>query len=145
MDPELRSRRAQRLAALFDRAPMKHTFGMALSFDADGRARFEMPHQREFEHGLKDTHGGVIATLLDNAGWFTAAVHYGTWINTAEMTVRLHEPANREALVAVGTMVRAGGKLAVTTMEVRSASGRLVATGSASFVVSTRTIDSASP
>ena len=54
MEPELRSRRAQRLAALFDRAPMKHTFNMALSFDADGRARFEMPHQREFEHGLKD-------------------------------------------------------------------------------------------
>ena len=31
----------------------------------------------------------VIATLLDNAGWFTAAVEYDTWIATVELTVRL--------------------------------------------------------
>ena len=133
-------RRTALLAAFFDLAPMKHTFGMSLSFDAEGRARFELPHKKGFEHALKDTHGGVIATLIDNAGWFTAATRYDCWVNTAEMTVRLHEPAKREDLIATGQLVRAGSKLAVTTMEVRSRSGRLVATGSGAFVVSTKPI-----
>lgn len=141
MEPTDVKRRAEHLERLFDRAPMKHTFKMHLHFDDDGQAHFHMPHQSHFEHGLHDTHGGVIATLLDNAGWFTAALHYDTWVNTAELTVRLHEPANREALTAVGRMVRAGSKLAVTTMEVRSETHRLIATGSASFIVSSRSTD----
>jgi acyl-coenzyme A thioesterase PaaI-like protein len=37
-------------------------------------------------------------------------------------------------------VVRAGGKLCVATMEVRTASGRLVATGSGTFVVSSKPI-----
>lgn len=115
---------------------MKRTFGMRLSYDGDGTAVFEMPHHPGFTHALGDTHGGVIATLLDNAGWFTAAVHYDTWVNTVEMQVRLLEPAKREDLKATATLIRAGKRLAVTTMEVRGASGRLVATGSATFAVS---------
>jgi len=132
--------RAQLLIEFFDLAPMKHTFGMVLSYDSDGNAHFEMPHQERFQHAMKDTHGGVIATLLDNAGWFTAATRYDHWVNTSEMTVRLHEPANREDLVASGQIVRAGKRLCVATMEVRSVSGRLIATGSGTFVVSSKPI-----
>ena len=65
--------RAQLLIEFFDLAPMKHTFGMVLSYDSDGNAHFEMPHQERFQHAMKDTHGGVIATLLDNAGWSSLA------------------------------------------------------------------------
>ena len=70
------ARRSQRLTALFARAPMKKTFGMTVSFDEQGDATFVMPHQKAMEHALGDTHGGVIATLIDNAGWFTAATRY---------------------------------------------------------------------
>ena len=119
---------------------MKHTFGMELSYDGDGNAVFEMPYKAELSHAMKDTHGGVIATLLDNAGWFTAAVQYDQWVNTSELTVRLHEPANQEDLRAAGKIVRAGKRLCVASMEVRSVSGRLVATGSGTFVVSSKPI-----
>ena len=71
-----------------------------------------MPNNPALHHSLRDTHGGVIATLLDNAGWFTAATRYDNWVN-ATVTVRLHEPANQEDLVAVGRVVRAGGRLCV--------------------------------
>ena len=133
-------RRAALLCKFFHLAPMKHTFGMDLSFDGDGNAVFEMPYKTELSHAMKDTHGGVIATLLDNAGWFTAATRYDNWVNTSELTVRLHEPANQEDLRATGQIVRAGGRLCVASMEVRSVSGRLVATGSGTFVVSSKPI-----
>lgn len=133
-------RRAERLCAFFEHAPMKRTFGMELSYDEQGNALFSMPYNIDLCHAMKDTHGGAIATLIDNAGWFTAATRYDCWVNTSEMTVRLHEPANREDLLATGAVVRAGGKLCVATMEVRTASGRLVATGSGTFVVSSKPI-----
>ena len=137
MSTEDIQRRAARLAEFFGHAPMKQTFGMELSFDDDGNAVFEMPFRESLCHALKDTHGGVIATLIDNAGWFTAATRYDTWISTTEMTVRLHEPAHREDLHATGEVIRAGKRMCSTTMEVRTTDGRLVATGAGTFVVST--------
>ena len=140
MDTNEISQRADMLSRFFDLAPMKHTFGMEISFDSEGNARFEMPHQKGFQHAMGDTHGGVIATLIDNAGWFTAATRYENWVNTSEMTVRLHEPAKNEDLVAEGKVIRAGKRLCVTSMQVKSASGRLIATGTGTFVVSSKPI-----
>lgn len=134
-DSERRGERRQQLIELFARAPIKKTFGMELSFDEEGRAVFALAHNPALEHAAHDTHGGILATLLDNAGWFTAAVEYDTWIATVEMTVRLHEPARQEDLRAKGRLVRAGRSLAVAEMEVRAASGRLVATGAGTFKV----------
>jgi len=133
--------RAKRLVAFFSHAPMKQTFGMDLSFDEEGNALFSMPNRPDMHHALGDTHGGVIATLLDNAGWFTAATRYDSWVNTSELTVRLHEPARQEDLIGTGRVVRAGRRLCVVEMEVRSGSGRLIATGSGSFMVSSRPIE----
>ena len=130
-----RQNRCTELTALFSKAPIKATFGMELSFNENNEAVFDLPHNPGLEHGFRDTHGGILATLLDNAGWFTAAVHYDTWIATLEMQMRLLEPARREDLRAVGRLQRAGSRFAVAEMEVRTASGRLVATGSGTFAV----------
>ncbi len=133
-------RRTALLSAFFDKAPMKRTFGMELTYDDTGDATFHMPCDPQMFHSFQDTHGGVISTLLDNAGWFTAATRYDHWVNTSELTIRLHEPARQEALVGVGRIVRAGRRMCVAEMQVHSASGRLVATGSGCFVVSSRPI-----
>ena len=133
--------RAERLVRFFSHAPMKRTFGMELSFDDRGDAVLLMPNRPDMHHALGDTHGGVIATLLDNAGWFTAATRYDCWVNTSELTVRLHEPARQEDLIGTGRVVRSGKRLCVVEMEVRSRTGRLVATGSGSFMVSSRPIE----
>ena len=129
-------RRAKRFIEFFAMAPMKQTFGMELSYDENGDALFDMPYKEALCHAMKDTHGGAIATLIDNAGWFTAATRYDHWISTTEMTVRLHEPAHREDLHATGRVVRVGKRMCSTTMEVRTTAGRLVATGAGTFVVS---------
>lgn len=145
MSDSPRSGRQKALADLFSRAPIKKTFGMELSFDEEHRAVFHLPHNPNLEHALHDTHGGVIATLLDNAGWFTAAVEYDTWIATVELTVRLLEPARQEELRAVGTLLKAAKNIAIARMEVRSASDRLVATGAGTFAVTTTAFTSPKP
>ncbi len=137
MNDPVKLARQKWLSEGFSRAPMKKTFGMELTFDEDNRAVFRLPHNPNLEHALHDTHGGVIATLLDNAGWFTAAVEYDTWIATVELTVRLLEPARQEDLRAVGTLLKAAKNIATTTMEVRSASDRLVAVGAGTFAITT--------
>jgi len=132
---------AEFLIALFDKAPIKHVYGMELSYE-NGIARFDLPYNRNFDHALDGIHGGAIATLLDNAGWFTAALHYETWIATVEFNVRLIAHAKEEALYSIGEVVHIGKRLAVCNMEVRTSEGdRLIATGSGTFVPTSVAID----
>jgi uncharacterized protein (TIGR00369 family) len=138
-------KRAKQLESLFASAPFGKTMGMKLSYTADFEAVFDLPHHRSLEHAMGDTHGGAIATLLDNAGWFTAAIHYENWIATVELQVRMLEPARKEDLRAKGRLVRAGTSLAVTEMEVRTTAGRLVAVGSGTFSRTSRPIPALRP
>lgn len=125
----------QRLVALFDSSTIAQTMGLRLHYDGEERAVFELPYTGRYDHFLDDVHGGAIAAMIDNAGWFAAAVHYPTWIVSIEFQVRYHEPAGREPLTAVGRVLRAGKRITQSAMEVRNRSGVLVATGSGSFAV----------
>jgi uncharacterized protein (TIGR00369 family) len=126
--------RQQQLVALFERAPIKRTFGMLLHYEGES-AVFDLPYNAGLDHAMGGIHGGVFATLLDNAGWFSAAAFYSSWIATVDLHVRLLEPVSGKALVARGRVVRHGKRLAMADMEVRTADGELVATGTGSFAV----------
>ena len=89
MDDAQRRAKEAALCDLYDTIPMKKTFGLDLSYNEKGQAVFHLPFQEGLCHGLMDVHGGVVATMIDNAGWFTAVTEYDTWINTSEFTVRL--------------------------------------------------------
>jgi uncharacterized protein (TIGR00369 family) len=125
----------QRLIALFHSSTIAESMGLSLAFDEADRAVFELPYSGRYDHFLDDVHGGAIAAMVDNAGWFAAAVRYPTWIVSIELQVRYLEAAGREPLTAIGTILRAGKRITQTTMEVRNRSGVLVATGSGSFAV----------
>lgn len=125
----------ERLVAHFHSSTIARSMGITLHYDDEQRAVFDLPYDGRFDHFLNDVHGGAIATLIDNAGWFAAAARYPTWIVSVEFQVRLHEPAGRQALRAIGSIVRAGKRITSTEMAVRNASGVLVATGSGSFAV----------
>lgn len=123
---------------LYERSPIKHTLGITLGYDEAGRAVLSMPYRRDYDNAMGNTHGGVIATLLDKAGWFTAAQHYATWIATADLHVQVLASADKVALTAIGQLVRAGRRLAVATSEVRAPDGTLIAIGSGTFAVTSR-------
>lgn len=125
--------RARAIEAWLPRGLFLVRLGATTRFDEQLRPVVTLPHSPELEHALGDIHGGVLATLVDAAAWCAAAVHYESWITTVELHVRLLEPARGEDLVAVGEVVRIGNRIAVADAEVRTASGRLVAAGGATF------------
>ena len=93
--------RKEKLLELFNqRAPIAKTFGMKLSFDVDDRANISLPYNPDLDHALGGVHGGVIATLLDNAGWFSCALaHEGSgWVVTSEMSLHLFQPVKKSDL-----------------------------------------------
>ena len=128
---DIAERRA-RMVTTFNGSPIGRLFGMTLRYDGEA-AVLDLPYNEHLDHALGATHGGVLATLLDNAGWFTLAPFYPTWIATVEFQVRLHEPAVRRDLRARGRVVRRGWHLSVAEMEVRDMDDRLIATGSGTF------------
>jgi acyl-CoA thioesterase len=108
---------------------------MSLRFDDDLRAVVDLPHAPHLNHALGQVHGGVFATLVDTAAWFTAAVHYETWLATVEFETRLLTPVDGEDLIATGSLIRAGSRIATASAEVRTASGVVAAVGTGSFAL----------
>lgn len=122
------------LIDLYHCSRIHRTLGTILTYTEDNRAHFELPYNPNFDHALDGIHGGAIATLIDNAGWFTAAQYYDTWLATAEFHVRLLAHARQETLFAVGEMVQVGKRTSVAKMELRGQDGRLIAIGSGTFM-----------
>jgi len=132
---EVLAARARAIEAWLPRGLFLVHLGATIRLDDDLRAVITLPHGPHLEHAMGDVHGGVLATLVDAAAWCAAAVHYESWITTVELQVRLLEPARAEDLAATGEVVRIGNRIAVADAEVHTVSGRLVATGGATFSV----------
>ncbi|MCB0327245.1 MAG: PaaI family thioesterase [Bdellovibrionales bacterium] len=116
-------------------APVIQTFGMKLSYNENNQAIWDMPYLPKFDNAVGGIHGGVYATLLDNAGWFTVCPHYGFWVATVEYQTRLLDPVEKQDLQAVGKVIRLGRRLSTAQMELRTKSDQLVAVGSGTFTV----------
>ena len=85
---------------------------------------------------LEALHGGVISTLIDNAGWFTASPYYDTWINTIDLQVQFLKPVSNGIITSVGEVVKIGKTIAFTNMQVFNQDNVLIAKGSGTFAVS---------
>lgn len=127
----------EKLIELFSKAPMKKTFNMELSYK-NKEAHFHMKFDEKFDHAMDGTHGGVVATILDNVGWFAAALNYDTWIATSNINVNYLKQASRSDLHAIGRTVRSGKNVAYTYMEVKDDKQDLIAYATGSFVVSSK-------
>ena len=121
------------LIELFKSAPICITTGMGLHYNEEGQAVFTMPYNPGFDHALGGIHGGIIATMIDNAGWFTLAPHFDTWIATVEFQTRLLNHVSGEGLQAKGEIIRLGKRISIAEMEVRTSEGKLIAVGTGTF------------
>ncbi len=124
------------LIRYFNSAPIKKVYGMTLSYSSSNEAVFDLPYNPNFDHALDAIHGGVVLTLLDNAGWFTVAQFYDVWISTADLHAQFLEPVAQTHLQGVGHVTRVGKRLAHATMDIKTPEGKLVARGSGTFAVS---------
>lgn len=123
------------LISLFNQAPIKKTLGLTLEYNENAEAIFRMPRNPNLDHGGHDTHGGVFATLLDSAGWFTVAAQTEKNVLTSDLHVRMLEAAKQQDLIATAKVVRLGSRTAVAEMKVTSPRGGLIAIGTGSFAV----------
>lgn len=132
------SERMAELLHMFNEvAPIARHFGMRLSYNDDGQAIVDLPYNPDLDHALGGVHGGVYATMLDTAGWFTAAAAQDVdcWLATAEMSVHLLAPAARTSLRAVGRLIKSGKRQDVAEMHLYDGKGRLVGHATGTFVV----------
>ncbi len=132
------AKRTAELIRLFrERAPIAKFFGMQLSYDEEGGAVVDLPYNPNLDHALGGVHGGVYATLLDTAGWFTAAAttDRSCWVATSEFTVHLLQPVQRVPLRAVGCLVKVGKRQVIAEMRLEDDRGRFVGHGVGTFIV----------
>lgn len=130
--------RIEQLLHIFNEvAPIAGTFGMSLSYNEEGQAVVDLPYNPGLDHALGGVHGGVYATMLDTAGWFTAAAaHDGScWLATSEMSVHLLLPVERTSLRAVGRLIKRGKRQHVAEMHLYDGDGRLVGHATGTFIL----------
>lgn len=100
---------------------------------ADG---VELRYTAKREHtGYEETlHGGVLATLLDEAMAWAVFLHLGTWGVTARLATTLRRPvAVGEGLVVTSRIARDRGRAVELRAEARR-DGEVVAEGTGSYV-----------
>ncbi len=108
---------------------------MTLSYDKQGHAYIHLPYNPNLDHTMGGIHGGAIATLLDNAGWFAAAAQIeGVWIATSEFKIHLLYPVRESELHAEGWVVKSGKRISIAEMRVSASDGELVAIGTGTYV-----------
>ena len=127
--------RQKELLELFSLGRIAKLFGTTLSFDEQGHAHVDLPYNPNLDQPC-GIHGGVIATLLDTAGWFTVAAQSETiLVTTSEFKIHFLSPALECSLHAEGWVVKAGKRIFIAEMRVSKSNGEVVDIGTGTFVV----------
>ncbi len=127
-----------RLEALLSREiPLIELLGIRSVAASKGEAAFEMTVEERHlrTHGI--VHGGATASLMDSVLGVSAltVAAEDQQVVTIQLNMNFVRPAwQGETLVARAKVQHAGRKTVVSTGEIRTADGELVATGSATFV-----------
>ncbi len=127
---------AKLLEKIYKTAPISKTLNSDIWFDDELRAHFIAKFAPSLCHAMGDFHGGIIAALVDNAIWFTAAAQYPEiWVTTSEFHTYIVSAPQGKDIMSEGWMIHVGKRTAVAKAEVRTSDGRLVAFGTGTLVV----------
>lgn len=120
-DPEY----AARVRASFDRQPFMRLIGASLDAVEPGRCRISLPYRPELsqQHGF--FHGGVIGTIADNCGGYSAfsLAEADSTILTVEYKLNIVAPGRGERLEGEGQVLRAGRRLVVCESRIFAVAG----------------------
>jgi uncharacterized protein (TIGR00369 family) len=127
--------RQKELLEIFSHSRVQKLFGTTLSFDEDGHAHVDLPYNPNLDQPF-GIHGGVIATLLDTAGWFSVAAQSETVsVTTSEFKIHFLNPAIECHLHGEGWVVKAGKRIFIAEMRVSKSNKEVVAIGTGTFVI----------
>lgn len=120
------------LDKLVRNSPFHHWLGVRLKALRDDEIEIEMPWREEFvsHPGIRYTHGGILATLIDLAADYAVAARIGRGVPTVDLRVDYHKAAMPGPLIAKASIIKVGGTLATAEARVYDESGRtLLASG----------------
>ncbi len=120
-DPDYQAR----VRASFARQRFMAFIGASLDEVLPGRCRISLPYRPELaqQHGF--FHGGVIGTLADNCGGYSAftMAEADASILTIEYKLNIVAPGCGERLEGLGRIVRAGRRIVVCETEIFAVEG----------------------
>ena len=120
-------------------APVADLLGFALTELGEGHASFELDPGRRHYNPLGTVHGGIAATLLDSA--MGVAVHTtlneGERYTTLELKVNFVRAITQDTgpVVATGSVIHRGGRIATAEARLSDADGRLLAHGTSTCLI----------
>ena len=119
----------------FRHSPFMRFLGLEIVKAEKGRVEIRLPFREEFRRvdGSDWLHGGVVSALADIAGDYAVMSETAPGVPTIDMRVDYLRPARAGDLTAVGKTVRVGKTVSVADVEIRDASGTLVAVGRACY------------
>ena len=82
---------------------------------------------------LQQTHGGILAALIDFAGDLALVPRLGRFVPTIDMRVDYHRMAKRGDLTVKGRIIKFGRQFSVCEAEIRDGDGELVASGRGTY------------
>lgn len=131
------------LQAMIDRVlpppPISGLVDMALVAAEPGRVEFTCEPDESAYNPIGSVHGGLVCTLLDSVAG--CALHSvlpaGRGYTSVEIKVNYLKPVRSTSgqLTAIGTLVKAGSRVAFTEGVVTDASGAVVATATSTLLV----------
>jgi uncharacterized protein (TIGR00369 family) len=120
-------------------APVAELLGFTLIELGDGQASFELDPGERHYNPLGTVHGGIAATLLDSA--MGVAVHTtldeGQRYTTLELKVNFVRAITEDTgpVVATGSVIHRGGRVATAEARLTDADGRLLAHGTSTCLI----------
>ena len=117
--------------AFCDRCPFNRWLGLTIVEIGDNWLRMTMPWKTDLLSSpeLQLVHGGVLASLIDSACGYAAALVAGHTGPTVDLVTDYHKAAVPGPLEARAEVIRAGRSLITARAEVRDCEGNLVASG----------------
>jgi uncharacterized protein (TIGR00369 family) len=121
------------------RAPVAELVGFELIELGEGRAAFRMDPAERHYNPLGTVHGGIAATLLDSA--MGVAVHTtledDQTYTTLELKVNYVRAITEDTgpVVATGSVIHRGGRVATAEARLTDAAGRLLAHGTSTCLI----------
>ena len=122
--------------ALVDRGPYARWLGIqVLVFEEKGiEVKAKWREDWIANPSLQQTHGGILAALIDFAADFALVPHLGRFVPTIDMRVDYHRLAKPGDLTVKGRVIKLGRQFSVCEAEIRDAADELIASGRGTYV-----------
>src|SRR4051812_29515872 len=128
----------QELQELVDRGPYLRWLGLkVLALDEQSiEVRATWREEWVANPKLNQTHGGILAALIDFAADFALVGSMGRGVPTIDMRVDYHKLAKPGDLIARGRVVKLGRQFSVCEAQILDLDGALIASGRGTYLTS---------